>query len=118
KPCASGGRGFSLSVRRIGYFITVSGTGRSALLATALLGDTLYLLVIVPLSPGLASGLFLRSANVTSVALDKAKPRRGGIGRVRGGSGARYHKENSPSHDSLPPLSVAVCSIPDSTERR
>src|SRR5262249_24461018 len=30
--------------------------------------------VIVPLSPGLASGLFLRSANVTSVALDKAKP--------------------------------------------
>src|SRR5262249_10192013 len=27
-----------------------------------------------PFSPGLASGLFLRSANVTSVALDKAKP--------------------------------------------
>src|SRR5262245_50760482 len=27
-------------------------------------------------SPGLASGLFLRSANVTSVATDKAKPRR------------------------------------------
>src|SRR5262249_3378391 len=67
---------------------------RSALLATALLGDTLYLLVIVPLSPGLASGLFLRSANVTSVAADKAKPRRGRCVNRRG-SGARKLAETS-----------------------